>query len=102
TASMIQGSIFVSALDGTELVYTVVRGEPAHLLAYDVQTKALKLDKALGDADGVWDMAQSTDGTLYIPGASGSLFKHTPGTQEVTDLGVALKGETYLWNLTAG
>lgn len=102
TASMIQGSIFVTTKDGTELIYTVVRGEPAHLLAYDVKTKALKLDKALGDADGVWDMAQSTDGTLYIPGASGSLFKHTPGTQEVTDLGVALKGETYLWNLTAG
>jgi hypothetical protein len=102
TASMIQGSMFVSALDGRELVYTVVRGEPAHLLAYDIQTKELKLDKALGDADGVWDMAQSTDGTLYIPGASGSLFKHTPGTQEVTDLGIALKGETYLWNLTAG
>lgn len=102
TASMIQGSLFVKTQDGTELVYTVVRGEPAHLLAYDVKTKALKLDKALGDADGVWDMAQASDGTLYIPGASGSLFKHTPGTQEVEDLGVALAGETYLWNLTAG
>ncbi|WP_353134029.1 hypothetical protein, partial [Pseudopedobacter sp.] len=102
TASMIQGSIFVTSANGDELVYTVVRGEPAHLLAYDVKTKELKLDKALGDADGVWDMAQSTDGTLYIPGASGSLFKHFPGTQEVVDLGIALKGETYLWNLTAG
>ncbi|MFC5285068.1 hypothetical protein [Pedobacter alpinus] len=102
TASMIQGSIFVTTTDGTEMIYTVVRGEPAHLLGYDVKTKALKLDKPLGDADGVWDMAQASDGALYIPGASGSLFKHIPGTQEIEDLGIALTGETYLWNLTAG
>lgn len=102
TASMIQGSIFATTKDGSELVYTVVRGEPAHLLAYDVKSKQLILDKPLGDADGVWDMAQASDGTLYLPGASGGLFKHIPGTQEITDLGTALAGETYLWNLTAG
>ncbi|MGF1926204.1 MAG: hypothetical protein ACQUHE_18670, partial [Bacteroidia bacterium] len=34
--------------------------------------------------------------------AGGNLFKHTPGTQKLEDLGVALAGETYLWNLTAG
>lgn len=102
TASMIQGSTFATTANGTELIYTVVRGEPAHLLAFDIKTKALVLDTPLGDADGVWDMAQASDGVLYIPGASGSLFKHTPGTQLVEDLGVALAGETYLWNLTAG
>ncbi|MRX46584.1 ligand-binding sensor domain-containing protein [Pedobacter puniceum] len=101
-AAMIQGSIFVEDTQGTPLVYTVVRGEPAHLLAFDVKSKKLLLDKALPESDGVWDMAQASDGYLYIPGAGGNLFKHKPGTQEVEDLGTALKGETYLWNLTAG
>ena len=102
TASMIQGSIFVNDKNGNELVYTVVRGEPAHLLGFDIKSKKLILDKELPKADGVWDMAQATDGALYIPGANGSLFKHIPGTQEVEDLGIVLAGETYLWNLTAG
>lgn len=101
-ASMIQGSVFAKDQNGNDLVYTVVRGEPAHLLGYDVKTKQLILDQTLPKADGAWDLAQSSDGTLYAPGANGSLFAHIPGTQEVRDLGVVLEGETYLWNLTAG
>lgn len=102
TATMIQGSLFVEDKDGNTLIYTVVRGEPAHLLAFDVRSKALVLDVPLPQADGVWDLAQSTDGSLYIPGASGTLFKHIPGSQEIEDLGIVLAGETYLWNLTSG
>lgn len=101
-ASMIQGSVFATGPNGRALVYTVVRGEPAHLLGYDVETQELILDQALPEADGAWDLAQSSDGTIYAPGANGSLFAHTPGTQEVKDLGVVLQGENYLWNLTAG
>lgn len=101
-ASMIQGSVFAEAADGRLLVYTVVRGEPAHLLGYEVQTRQLVLDEPLPEADGAWDLAQASDGTLYAPGANGSLFAHVPGTQEVRDLGTALEGESYLWNLTAG
>lgn len=101
-ASMIQGSVFATGPNGRALVYTVVRGEPAHLLGYDVETQELILDQALPEADGAWDLAQSSDGTIYAPGANGSLFAHTPGTQEVKDLGVVLEGENYLWNLTAG
>lgn len=102
SAAMIQGSLFVEDAQKNKLVYTVVRGEPAHLLAYDIKTKELVLDKPLPGADGVWDMAQASDGALYIPGANGSLFKHQPGTTVIEDLGIALQGETYLWSLTAG
>jgi hypothetical protein len=101
-ASMIQGSIFLKDRKGRELVYTVVRGEPAHLLGYEVATGKLLLDHPLEGADGAWDLAVSTDGTLYIPGASGFLFRHKPGTQIVENLGQALPGQTYVWNLTAG
>lgn len=101
-ASMIQGSVFAKDKNGNDLVYTVVRGEPAHLLGYDVKSKELILDQPLPKADGAWDLAQSSDGTLYAPGANGSLFAHVPGTNEVKDLGVVLEGETYLWNLTPG
>ncbi|OQP68322.1 hypothetical protein [Niastella populi] len=101
-ASMIQGSIFLKDSKGRALVYTVVRGEPAHLLAYDVATGELLLDAPLEGADGAWDLAVATDGTLYIPGASGFLFSHKPGTGEVKNLGQALPGQTYVWNLVSG
>lgn len=102
TATMIQGSIFVNDEKGAELVYTVARGEPAQLLGYSVKTKKLVFQKALPKSDGAWDMAQASDGNLYVPGAAGNLFKHKPGTQKLEDLGVALTGQTYLWNLVAG
>lgn len=101
-ASMIQGSIFLKDKNEKELVYTVVRGEPAHLLGYEVATGKLLLDEPLEGADGAWDLAVSSEGTLYIPGASGFLFSHQPGTKEVKNLGQALPGQTYVWNLTAG
>jgi hypothetical protein len=101
-AAMIQGSVFLKDNKGRELVFTVVRGEPAHLLGYDVKSGELILDKELKGADGAWDMAYSSDGYLYIPGASGFLFRHRPGTQLVENLGLALQGETYVWNLTVG
>lgn len=78
---MIQGSIFLKDAKGNLLLYTVVRGEPAHLLAFNVKTKALILDLPLPKTDGVWDLAQATDGLLYIPGAGGKLFSHKPGTK---------------------
>lgn len=102
TATMIQGSIFAKDNQGNLLLYTVVRGEPAHLLAFNVKTKALLLDLPLPKTDGAWDLAQATDGMLYIPGAGGKLFSHKPGTKTIKDLGNALPNETYLWNLTAG
>ena len=63
-ASMIQGSVFAKGPNGRALVYTVVRGEPAHLLGYDVETRELLIDQALPKADGAWDLAQSSDGTI--------------------------------------
>lgn len=102
TAAMIQGSIFLKDAKRNLLLYTVVRGEPAHLLAFDVKSKKLVLNVPLPKTDGVWDLAQATDGMLYIPGAGGKLFSHKPGTKNITDLGNALPNETYLWNLTAG
>ncbi|MES3017779.1 MAG: hypothetical protein V4721_08375 [Bacteroidota bacterium] len=101
-ASVIQGSTFLSDPSGRELVYTVVRGNPAHLLGYTVDDKKLIVDQPLPGADGAWDLAVSTDGWLYIPGAKGILYRHRPGTQLVENLGIVLPGETTVWNLAAG
>lgn len=102
TTTMIQGSLFVYVNNEQNYLFTVVRGEPAHLLGYDLSTNKLILDYPLVKTDGVWDLAYSEDGFLYIPGASGLLFRHRPGSKEVENLGQALPNETYIWSLTAG
>lgn len=102
TASMIQGSLFVTDSKGTEWLYTVVRGEPAHLLGYDLKSRTLKVNLPLPHADGAWDLVSTDNDLLYIPGANGALFKHQIGSHHVEDLGEVLPGQTYVWNLAAG
>ena len=101
-ASVIQGSIFLQDKTGRDLVYTVVRGNPAHLLGYTVEKQEMILDQELPGTDGAWNLAVSTDGWLYVPGAKGRLYRHFPGTSKVEDLGVVLPGQTTVWNLAAG
>lgn len=101
-ASVIQGSIFLQDQSGRELVYTVVRGNPAYLLGYTVDSQEMVLNEPLPGNDGSWDLAVSSDGWLYVPGAKGRLYRHFPGSKKVEDLGVVLPGETTVWNLSAG
>lgn len=101
-ASVIQGSIFLQDKSGRDLVYTVVRGNPAHLLGYTLENQEMILERELPGTDGAWDLAVSSDGWLYIPGAKGRLYKHFPGTDQLEDLGVVLPEQTTVWNLAAG
>lgn len=101
-AAMIQGSIFIQDKEGKPLIYTVVRGNPAHLVAFRAENQEMILDQALPGTDGAWDMELASDGWLYIPGAKGTLYKHFPGTTIVENLGIVLPGETTVWNLAAG
>ncbi|PRD52661.1 hypothetical protein C5749_15650 [Sphingobacterium gobiense] len=101
-AAMIQGSMFVTDSKGNDWLYTVVRGEPAHLLGYDLNSKALTIDLSLPHTDGAWDMVSTDNDVLYIPGANGALFKHLIGSPTVEDLGKVLPGQTYVWNLAVG
>lgn len=101
-ASVIQASLFYDDKNGSEFVYTVVRGNPAHLIGFDLKSRQLILDQELPGSDGAWDMAISSDSVLYIPGAKGKLYKHKPGSDKVEDLGIALAGENSIWSLVAG
>ena len=101
-ASVIQGSIFLQDRSGRDLIYTVVRGNPAHLLGYTLEGREMILNEALPGTDGAWDLAVSSDGWLYIPGAKGRLYRHLPGTKRLEDLGLVLPEQTTVWNLAAG
>lgn len=99
----LQGSIFAEDPDGRLLIYTVTRGTPAHLVAFDVPTRQLVVDLPLPQVDGSWDLEVSSTGTVYIAGgAGGYLYKHEPGSDTAENLGKALGTENYIWDLAAG
>ena len=53
TATTIQGSEFLRNDSGRDLIYTVERGSPGHVLGYDVATGQNVVDLAMpGDCDG--------------------------------------------------
>ena len=102
TASVIQGSVFVRTGEGSEYLYTVLRGRPASLLGFSLDGNKKILDQPLSGTDGSWDLVVSTDGIVYIAGANGHLFSHFPGTDMVQDIGIPLAGEKLIWDMTAG
>lgn len=99
---VLQGSVFVK-FKGKDLLYTVVRGTPAHLLGYDVSSSKLLVDIPLEKTDGSWDLEVNSQGDVFIAGGSGGFFyKHTPGTSTVENIGKVLGTENYIWDLSAG
>ena len=99
---VLQGSRFYEELGGKKYVYTVIRGEPAHLLAYDLADNSLVTDLEIPGCSGAWDIEFSSDGTLYIAsGNGGYLYSHVPKSNKVENRGRVLGTETAIWVLQA-
>lgn len=96
-----QIAIFESAYgqeDGRDVMYTTVNGKPAMLNVIDLADNKLLRTFPLPDADSSWAKAVAEDGTLYIAGQS-KVYRYSPQTKELDDLGVAIPGETSIWGL---
>ncbi len=100
----ISGSQFIKDGNNDLWIYTVSTGTPARLLGYKVDgvTTVPQVSVPLTGATGSWTVIQATDGWLYVGTTNGIIFKHQPGTGVVENLGIALSGESYVWELVAG
>ncbi|MBD2870038.1 OmpL47-type beta-barrel domain-containing protein [Paenibacillus arenilitoris] len=98
-----QIAIFESAYgqeDGRDVMYTTVNGKPAMLNVIDLADNKLLRTFPLPDADSSWAKTVAADGTLYIAGQS-KMYRYSPQTKELDDLGQAIPGETSIWGLVA-
>jgi outer membrane protein assembly factor BamB len=103
TSKAMQGTSFVKDRQGRDLVFTVMRGEPAKLIGFDVATGELIKLLPLEGAQGAWTVTTSTDGSIYVGSQSnGSLYRYIPGQEDLTHLGQVLPGQTFVWDLTPG
>jgi hypothetical protein len=97
----VQSGAFVDS-DGKQRIYMALRGQPGHLVGCDLADSRCILNAALPGAGGAWKVLLSSDGLIYAAGDNGHVYRHKPGESTVDDLGLALPGENFVWDLAAG
>ncbi|MCM0647583.1 Ig-like domain-containing protein [Clostridium swellfunianum] len=90
--------------DGNNVVYTTVSGSassgtPAVFNVVDMDSQKLLRSLPLDGASSSWAHTKTEDGSVYI-GASHKLFKYSPVTKGIEDLGVPSQGTQSIWGLT--
>ncbi len=102
----INGSTFAKDQNGNDWLFTVTSGTPARLIGFPVAVDRMKTSPAvnlvLSGSTVSWTAIQATDGWIYVGTSDGRLFRHFPGSRLAESLGLALKGENFIWELTPG
>lgn len=101
TETIQAGAFSTDPTTGELNAYSVVRGNPGHFIGFEASTGKLVIDKPITNSEGSWDMTVSIDGTVYASG-DGYLYKHSPGSDVVENLGIVLPGQRSVWALVAG
>ncbi|WP_127582925.1 hypothetical protein [Paenibacillus koleovorans] len=87
-------------------LYTVgsgAAGQDAVMSIIDSDTNAVVATYPLSGALGAWGATTATDGKIYFSSySSGKIYRYTPGSTSVTDLGVAYTGAENMYTITAG
>ncbi|MFC4114335.1 hypothetical protein [Nonomuraea zeae] len=97
-----------SALD-RDRVYSVTSSAsgPAILGIRNARDGSLIAERPLPAALGSWAVTVAPDHSVYVgsynstPGAMGRLFRYTPADDKVTELGIPISTDTYVWTVAA-
>ncbi len=87
---------------GRPKLFSVVSGEPAELQMLDVQTGAVEVRRTLTGTNVGWGLTTGTDGSLYVAGSGGHLFRYLSSTKTLRDLGRVTPKATTVWDLEKG
>jgi len=102
SSTTLQGSTSSEEPDGTPILGTVIRGEPARLYIVHAVTGELLKNFPLQGAKGSWNTTTATDGSIYVgTDANGSLYRYIPGEDRIHNLGQVM-GQTWVWDVVAG
>lgn len=98
---VLRAGTFAKDPSGTDYIYTVMEGEPGHLVGFEVQSGKVVVNQPIEGSESSWDLTVTTDGYVYIAGG-GKLYRHLPGGTEIENLGTVLPGQKMVWALAAG
>lgn len=83
---------------GEDRIYTVSTGKPCVLFVLRPSDGTCLRRIPIATSHHSWGMVTAPDGRIYI-GGDGRLYRYTPGSEAVEDLGVPIEGESYFWRL---
>lgn len=102
TAVTAPGSVTGTGPLGEPLIYWVSSGTEAIFTVTDARTGARVRTIPMPKAGGSWTLTRHADGDIYIGTyGSGRLFRYSPGSDHLADLGVMVPGETFIWSTTS-
>ena len=88
--------------DGRDVVYAVPAGENARLNVVDLHSRQLLRTVPLPGAAGGWAIVVVPNGDVYLGTyANAHLYRYSPVTGEVTDLGQPIPGQSQIYGLTS-
>ncbi|WP_427889826.1 hypothetical protein ACQHIV_40520 [Kribbella sp. GL6] len=88
--------------DGRDVVYAVPAGENARLNVVDLHSRELLRTVPLPGAAGGWAIVVVPNGDVYLGTyANAHLYRYSPVTGEVTDLGQPIPNQSQIYGLTA-
>ena len=103
TSMTLQGTTFARSPDGRDLVCTVIRGQPAKLLVYDIKSGEPLQRLTLEGANGAWNATTASDGSVYVgTDDNGHLYRWMPGDAQIHDLGQVAPAQTFVWDVAPG
>jgi len=106
TKAGISGAI-VGKEDGRDVYYTVVNAELASFQVVDIKTNALIRQLPMEGTQQAWSYTITPDGSVYVGGirtsgqTKGHLWKYSPDTKQIVNLGEPIIGEKSIWSLTS-
>jgi hypothetical protein len=85
--------------DGARVMYTTTSGTPAAFNVVDLVQNKLLRSFPLPGVGGSWSHTVDASGNVYISG-TGKLFRYSPQSKTVTDLGAVLPGAREVYGLS--
>lgn len=87
--------------EGEPYGYVIPLADPSVLTVVDLRSGERVEALPLEGSSGCWGAVTAPDGSLYISShPNGYLYRYRPGSGEVENLGEAIRGEAYLYQLT--
>ncbi len=87
--------------DGVSVMYTTLNGNPAYFNVIDIENNKLLRSFPLEGGSGSWSHTVDKNGNVYIAVTGGKLFKYSPVSKNVEDLGTIIAGETAIYGLSS-
>ena len=89
----------VEVIGGRAKIFTLVSGYPAEFQLADLETGTVEVRLPIAGMDVGWALTTTADGSVYIGGGGGHLWRYRPTTKALEDLGPVTDAATTVWDL---